>query len=124
MGMYAPQQPPPQNSSYNNYNNSYFGAPNANFGIQATGIFGPQAQPPSNASMNQVKFVDTKQISHDCTADGELYSFHSFLRFNFSNRWPTMAIFSSINGIRVNRAVDILNNSPHHVSVFFLSSRE
>lgn len=56
MGMYAPQQPPPQNSSYNNYNNSYFGAPNANFGIQATGIFGPQAQPPSNASMNQVKF--------------------------------------------------------------------
>lgn len=55
MGMYAPQQPPPQNSSYNNYNNSYFGAPNANFGIQATGIFGPQAQPPSNASMNQVK---------------------------------------------------------------------
>lgn len=55
MGMYAPpQQPPPQNSNYNNYNNSYFGAPNANFGIQATGIFGPQAQPPSNASMNQV----------------------------------------------------------------------
>lgn len=65
--MYAPQQPPPQNSSYNNYNNSYFGAPNANFGIQATGIFGPQAQPPSNASMNQVNFVDFKQITHDST---------------------------------------------------------
>lgn len=55
MGMYAPpQQPPPQSNNYNNYNNSYFGAPNASFGIQATGIFGPQAQPPSNASMNQV----------------------------------------------------------------------
>lgn len=50
MGMYAPpQQPPPQNNSYNNYSNSYFGQPNANYGI-----FGPQAQPPSNASLNQV----------------------------------------------------------------------
>lgn len=60
MGMYAPPQqppPPPQNNSYNNYNNSYFGAPNANFGLQATGMFGPQAQPPSNASMNQVNII-------------------------------------------------------------------
>lgn len=117
MGMYAPQQPPPQNSSYNNYNNSYFGAPNANFGIQATGIFGPQAQPPSNASMNQVKFVDFEQICHDWIENGKLYSFRSLLRFNFSNRWPIMAISSSINGIKVNKAVDILNN-PHPVSVF------
>lgn len=52
MGMYAPpQQPPPQNNSY--YSNSggqgaFFGAPGANYGLQATGIFGPQAQPPSN----------------------------------------------------------------------------
>lgn len=58
MSMYAPpQQPPPQNNSYNNYNSSYFGAPNANFGLQATGMFGPQAQPPSNASMNQVNIL-------------------------------------------------------------------
>lgn len=62
MGMYAPQQPPPQNNSYNNYNNSYFGAPNANYGIQATGIFGPQAQPPSNASMNQVIFTPIQTL--------------------------------------------------------------
>lgn len=55
MGMYAPQQPPPQNNSY--YSNSggqgaFFGAPGANYGIQATGIFGPQAQPPSNQVSN------------------------------------------------------------------------
>lgn len=66
MGMYAPpQQPPPQNNSYNNYNSSYFGAPNANYGIQATGIFGPQAQPPSNASMNQVKTTKPKYCTFD-----------------------------------------------------------
>lgn len=51
MGMYAPQQPPPQNNSYyTNPNNqgAFFGAPGANYGLQATGIFGPQSQPPSN----------------------------------------------------------------------------
>lgn len=59
--MYAPpQQPPPQNNSY--YSNSggqgaFFGAPGANYGIQATGIFGPQAQPPSNQVSFNRKYV-------------------------------------------------------------------